>query len=83
MKWIKTFSIHIVKIHISGFACGLQLLGKIHGRDGHLHCVKSVHIWNCSGPYFPVFGLNTYISVFSGMRENADLNNSEYAVQGG
>ena len=66
MKWIKTFSIQIIKIHISGFASGLQLLEKIHGRDGHLHCV---HIWNYSSPYFPVF---------SGMRENADLNNAEY-----
>ena len=24
-----------------------------------LHCVKSVHIWTLSGPYFPAFGLNT------------------------
>ena len=24
-----------------------------------LHCVKSVHIWSYSGPYFPAFGLNT------------------------
>ena len=23
------------------------------------HCVKSVRIWSCSGPHFPVFGLNT------------------------
>ena len=23
------------------------------------HCVKSFHIWSYSGPYFPVFGLNT------------------------
>ena len=23
------------------------------------HCVKSVHIRSCSGPYFPAFGLNT------------------------
>ena len=23
------------------------------------HCVKSVHIWSFSGPYFPAFGLNT------------------------
>ena len=23
------------------------------------HCVKSVHIWSFSGPYFLVFGLNT------------------------
>ena len=23
------------------------------------HCVKSARIWNFSGPYFPVFGLNT------------------------
>ena len=23
------------------------------------HCVKSVHIRRCSGPYFPAFGLNT------------------------
>ena len=22
------------------------------------HCAKSVHIWSCSGPYFPAFGLN-------------------------
>ena len=25
----------------------------------YLHCVKSVHIWSFSGPYFPVFGLDT------------------------
>ena len=23
------------------------------------HCIKSVHIWSYSGPYFPAFGLNT------------------------
>ena len=23
------------------------------------HCVKSVHIWSFSDPYFPAFGLNT------------------------
>ena len=23
------------------------------------HCIKSVHIWSYSGPYFPTFGLNT------------------------
>ena len=23
------------------------------------HCVKSIRIWNYSGPYFPLFGLNT------------------------
>ena len=23
------------------------------------HCVKSVRVWNCSGPYFPAFGRNT------------------------
>ena len=29
------------------------------------HCVKSVRIWNYSVPYFPAFGLNTYLSTFS------------------
>ena len=29
------------------------------------HCGKSVHIWSCSGPYFPTFGLNTNLSAFS------------------
>ena len=33
------------------------------------HCMKSVHIWSFSGPYFPAFWLNTesteYLSVFS------------------
>ena len=24
-----------------------------------LHCIKCVPIWSYSGPYFPVFGLNT------------------------
>ena len=24
-----------------------------------MHCIKSVHIWSYSGPYFPAFGLNT------------------------
>ena len=28
---------------------------KIKGR----HCIKSVRIWNYSGPHFPAFGLNT------------------------
>ena len=34
-----------------------------------IHCVKSVHVWSYSGPYFPAFGLNTermeYLFVFS------------------
>ena len=25
----------------------------------HYHCVKNVRIWSYSGPYLPVFGLNT------------------------
>ena len=25
---------------------------------GEIHCLKSVHIWSYSGPYFPAFGLN-------------------------
>ena len=33
---------------------------------GGQHCLKSVRIWSCSGPYFPAFGLNR------------DQNNSEY-----
>ena len=37
------------------------------------HCVKSVHVWSYSGPYFPAFGLNIEV-----MRENTDQNNSEY-----
>ena len=39
------------------------------------HCVESVGIQSFCGPYFPVFGLNTY-SVR--MRENMDQKNSEY-----
>ena len=31
----------------------------IHLCDWLLHCVKSVSIGSFSGPYFPVFGLNT------------------------
>ena len=27
--------------------------------DGAIHCVKSVRICSYSGPYFPVFSLNT------------------------
>ena len=30
-----------------------------------MHCVKSFRIRNFSGLYFPAFGLNTYLSVFS------------------
>ena len=26
-----------------------------------IHCLKSIQIWSFSGPYFPVFGLNTDI----------------------
>ena len=29
------------------------------------HCVKRVRIWSFSGTYFPAFGLNQYLSVFS------------------
>ena len=25
----------------------------------HINCLKSVRLWNFSGPYFPAFGLNT------------------------
>ena len=38
----------------------------ISNLDLEQHCVKSVHIRSCSGPYFPAFGLKT------------DQNNSEY-----
>ena len=27
-------------------------------------CIKSVRIWSNSGPHFPAFGLNKYLSVF-------------------
>ena len=41
----------------------------ISNEDGNLHCVKSVGIWSCSGPYFSAFGLNTkrysHLSAFS------------------
>ena len=41
-----------------------------------IHCVKSVRIWSCSGPYFLAFGFR--ISPYSvRMRENKDQNNSE------
>ena len=43
---------------------------KKSNRDRH-HCVKSVRIRSYSGPSFLAFGLNT-------VRENMDLNNSEY-----
>ena len=39
----------------------------------NLHCVKSVRIRSCSGPYFPAFGLNR-----ERYGENTDQNNSEY-----
>ena len=29
------------------------------------HCVKSIRVRSYSGPYFPAFGLNTELSVFS------------------
>ena len=28
-------------------------------KSKHKHCIKSVHIWSCSGPHFPAVGLNT------------------------
>ena len=46
---------------------------------GKLHCVKSVQIRCFSGPYFPVFGLNTEIYLFSvQMWENTDQKNSVF-----
>ena len=41
-----------------------------------LHCVKTVFIRSCSGPYFPAFEPNT--ERYGVMWENADQNNSEY-----
>ena len=45
-------------------------------------CIKSIRIWSYSGPYFPVFRLNTMryeVSLYSvQMRENADQINSQY-----
>ena len=46
------------------------------------HCVKSVQIWSLSGPFFPVFGLNTgkyglektpYFDTFHGVGLNEKL----------
>ena len=34
-------------------------LEKVLKEPWRRHCVKSVCIWSCSGPYFPAFGLNT------------------------
>ena len=43
-----------------------QKLLAIKDRLLNQHCVKSVHIWNSSGPYFSTFGLITpYLSLFS------------------
>ena len=37
------------------------------------HCVKNVRIRSFSGPYFPAFGVNTSVSLYSfRMRENTD-----------
>ena len=37
-----------------------------YGKCPNQHCIKSVRIWNYSGPHFPAFGLNTpYLSIFS------------------
>ena len=43
-----------------------------------LHCVKSGHIRSYSGPHFPAFVQNTEKCYSVRMRENTDLNNSEY-----
>ena len=45
----------------------IKKTGKLKQQYGcNEHCVKSVRIRSCSGPYFPAFGLNT------------DQNNYEY-----
>ena len=43
------------------------------------HCLKSVRFRSFSGQYFPAFGLNTDISLYSvRMRKNTNQKNSEY-----
>ena len=47
------------------------------------HCVKSVRIWNFSGPHFLKFGLNTeiyrvYLCIQSKCEKTEDQRNSEY-----
>ena len=48
-----------------------------------IHCVKNVHIRRPSGPYFPLFALNTErygvsLHIQSKLRENTDQKISEY-----
>ena len=39
---------------------GVQIFSETQGRDKwHDRYTKSIQIWSFSGPYFPVFGLNT------------------------
>ena len=50
-----------------------MLMGYPRKEQNMDHCVRSVRIWNYSGPYFSA------ISPYSvRMRENTDQNNSEY-----
>ena len=54
---------------------------KHHGRPyrGARHCVKSVRIWNISGPYSDWIRRDaSYLSVFSPNAGNAEQKNSEY-----
>ena len=39
--------------------CILQ--NSFYTKEQNTHCVKIVHIWSFSGPYFPVLGLNSEI----------------------
>ena len=45
----------MVSVNVIAFA----VLKRLHNLVSVVfHCVKSVRIWNYSGPYFPTFGLN-------------------------
>ena len=49
----------IKKIHLEKFPFQIWTRKSIGLNNFYdKHCAKSVHIWSCSGPYFPAFGLN-------------------------
>ena len=79
-------------MYINCFSCWIKLKCMQWKRCNNLtseqlahtrsHFLKSILIRNCSGPYFPTFGVNTeryFVSQCSvQMRENTDQKNSEY-----
>ena len=57
---------HVYTVDITNYEQVEYAMKEIKSKSVSKHCVKSIHIWSFSGPYFPAFGLNT------------DQKNSEY-----